>query len=96
MLKRLQLINFMKDANSETFDGNFVSRLNGPAAYIRGAQSFNFGNACLIIGTEFGRDHITFWSAKLQLSGVMVETATADSFDELIKKLLSIIVDKNL
>jgi hypothetical protein len=26
----------------------------------------------------------------------MVETATADSFDELIKKLLSAVVDKNL
>jgi hypothetical protein len=96
MFKRLQLTNFMKDANSEDFNENFVSSFGGYAACICGAQSFNFGNACLIIGTEFGIDHIAFWSAKLQLSGVMVETATADSFDELIKKLLSIIVDKNL
>ena len=96
MFKRLQLINFIEDANSELFDKNFVSRLNGFDACICGAQSFNFGNACLIIGTEFGRDHIAFWSAKLQLSGVMVETATADSLDGLIEKLLSNVMDKNL
>ena len=95
MFKRLQLINFIEDANSKLFDKNFVSRLNGFDARICGAQSFNFGNACLIIGTEFGRDHIALWSAKLQLSGVTVETA-ADSLDDLIGKLLSTVMDKNL
>lgn len=90
--ERRRIVQFSKVGDEETFKKHFKRKSNAPE-YICVAKSSNLGD--LIIGTEFGKDHIAFWYAKLQ-SEKSVEITIADSFEELAENLVSIGVEKDL
>jgi hypothetical protein len=89
--ERRRIIWFSKTGNKETFNLHFKRKSNA-LEYICVAKSSKLGD--LIIGTEFGRDHVALWSAKLR-SEKSVEITT-NSFDELTEKLVSTGVEKDL
>jgi hypothetical protein len=90
--ERRRILWFSDRANEEMFNLHFKRKSNA-LEYICVAKSSKLGD--LIIGTEFGRDHVALWSAKLR-SEKSVEITTANSFDELTEKLISAGVDNDL
>lgn len=90
--ERIRIVQFSEVGNEETFNKHFERKSNA-LKYICVAKSSKLGN--LIIGTEFGRDHVALWSAKLQSEKSVVITI-ADSFEKLAKELVSTGVEKDL
>jgi hypothetical protein len=90
--ERRRLVQFSEIGNEKTFNEHFERKSNA-LEYICVAKSSKLGD--LVIGTEYSRDHVALWSAKLR-SEKSVEITIAKSFEELAEKLVSTGVEKDL